>query len=143
MLPAERVPCEGLRLESGAGRQELDDGAEMAPGVRARAYTKACEIDRRRAVLLGGDVALEDLGGAALGRDRLGGVRRGRAVTVEEHHPRPLAREGLGDLLADAARGAGHDGNFVPETHVTHSRDGRLGAQARPCRMVGDQDRRL
>src|SRR5262249_44137458 len=49
--------------------------------------------------------------------------RRGRIagllVQIGDRDARSLAYEGFGDLLADAAGGAGHDGNFVLEPHVT------------------------
>ena len=57
--------------------------------------------------------------GLAAGRHQFGRGRVGALlIEVGDHHLRALAGVDDGDLLADAAGGAGDDGNLVLQTHV-------------------------
>src|SRR5262249_35488226 len=58
--------------------------------------------------------------------DRLLEVRGGRAVDVDERHPRALGAEVLHDGRADAARAAGHEDDAIAQARVRGVRHGSL-----------------
>ena len=63
----------------------------------------------------------------SVGRGQLGGCRFGRGrIEIGDHDLRALAGESAGDLLADAARGAGDDGDFVLQAHDALLRSGEI-----------------
>ncbi len=66
-------------------------------------------------------------------RRRVGGL----LIEVGDHDACALARKGRGDLLADAAGGAGDDGDFVLETHVTKLLRWQAAAPARASTEAG------
>src|SRR5262249_31873843 len=85
--------------------------------------------DARLHLLLVGDVhddAERRAGIAELGGGRL----RGLLVEIGDDDARAFAREDPGDVLADAAGGAGHDGNFVLQAHVIEPLQWREPASA-------------
>ena len=77
-------------------------------------------------------------GVAELRRRRVGGL----LIQIGDHDLCALAGEGGGDLLADAAGGAGHDGNFVLETHVMKLPRWQVSAPARASRRPAADSRR-
>src|SRR5215813_2130047 len=77
---------------------------------------------------------------------RVAEFRRGRVggllIQIGDHDLCALAREGLGDPLADATGGAGHDGNFVLEAHVTKLPRRQVSAPARAWRRPAAGNRK-
>ena len=62
-----------------------------------------------------------------------------RLVQVGDHDAGAFARIGSCDLFADSAGGAGHDRNFVLETHVTQLL--RWRAASAGSRLAGEECR--
>ena len=106
LLPARE--CELIErrddLNAGIAHQDVDLSEVLHGSLNTRIH-----------LLLVGHVHgdAQPLAGAALGSDGVGGG----LVQISDRHARTFAHEGMSDLLADAAGGAGDDGDLVLETH--------------------------